>query len=501
MAKSIGIDLGTTNSAMAVVEDGDSEIIENDAGERTTPSVVRFKENDEVVVGKSARNTMVAYPEETVARVKQHMDEEWETDSIHGESYTPEQVSHYVLSKLKQDAEKALGEEVDSAVITVPAYFGKQERERTITAGKLAGLEVDRIINEPTAACLAYGLQEEDEEGTALVYDLGGGTFDATLVDIREDAVDVIETDGDAQLGGENYDDRVYEHIREKFIEAGNSDPKEDLQVKNQLRQTARQVKEDLSFQSEVEIALPTTGEEGLVATLAREDFENIVNDLTQETIDIVDDLFARVDYTPEDVDEILMVGGSTRIPQVREEVEKYFGREPSHEVNPDEVVAKGAATQAHIINRDTNEPLPGGIKQKVLMDVAPKSMGIKLHDGSFDPIISRGEDIPSRNSKAGFTTVEDNQTAIRVQIFEGESEVADENDKIDEFTLKNIPPQPAGQPEFEVTFEVDENNILHAEAENVDTGDSADIEVKGAYSISDEEVEKQQEELPGLAD
>lgn len=508
MSRTVGIDLGTTNSAIAAITDEEPEVLVNSEGDRTTPSVVHFESEDSFVVGEPARRKMVSNPETTVARVKRHIGkDDWKTEEIYGERYTPEDISSLTLQKLVSDAEDTMDDDIDNAVITVPAYFGEKEREATQSAGKLAGLEVDRIINEPTAACLAYGLDKEDvDQELALVYDLGGGTFDASLVDIGHGVIEVLTTNGDEKLGGEDFDEALYANMREEFKAQGNPDPEDDLQMKSKLLEEAREAKEALSSQQSYEIDQPFLGPEGFNLTLTREMFNEATEHLVAETIDVISDLFEEASQSVEDVDEVLLVGGSTRIPLVQERVEDYFGQEPSKEINPDEAVAIGASIQAAIIEagesgggsgEQADKLLPGGSDDLLLMDVLSKSLGVKLHDGSFDPVLEKNESIPAYHEKSGYSTVQDNQTSVRVEIYEGESDVAEENNYLGEFVLSDIPSRPAGEPNIQIEFEIDESGILFAEATDLDYGESADIKIDDVFTMTDEEIAERREDLP----
>lgn len=508
MPTTVGIDLGTTNSAIAAIDDEEPDVTVNSEGDRTTPSVVHFEDGDSFVVGEPARRKMISEPEATVARIKRHIGkDEWTTEPIHGETYTPEDISSLILQKLVSDAEDALNDDVETGVITVPAYFGEREREATENAGKLAGLDVTRIINEPTAACLAYGLDKDDvDEELALVYDLGGGTFDASLVDIGHGVIEVIATNGDQHLGGEDFDEALYSNMRAEFQEQGNPDPEDDLQLKSALLEEARAAKEALSSQQSYEIDQPFLGPEGFTLTITREMFNEATGHLVDDTMAEVEELFDQVSETPDEVDEVLLVGGSTRIPLVQERVEEYFGQEPSKEVNPDEAVAIGATVQAAIIEagedgggtgEQADKLLPGGSDDLLLVDVLSKSLGVKLHDGSFDPIIERNEQIPAYRDKSGYSTVQDNQTSVRIEIYEGENEMAEENNFLGEFVLRDIAPRKAGEPNIEIEFEIDESGILHAEATDLDHGDTEDIRIEDVFTMTDEEIADRREDLP----
>ncbi|MFP8952225.1 Hsp70 family protein [Natrialbaceae archaeon A-arb3/5] len=506
MSKRVGIDLGTTNSAIAAAEDGDPSVLTNAEGGRTTPSVVHFESADSFVVGEPARPKKISKPETTVSQVKRHIGKDgWTTAPIHGETYTPEDVSSLVLQKLVTDGADRLNDEIERAVITVPAYFGEPEREATKNAGELAGLDVMQVINEPTAACLAYGLGKDDTEmELAFVYDFGGGTFDASLVEIGGGAVEVLATNGDEHLGGCDIDEALYDHLRIEFQEQGNPDPATDLTMESALLEEAKAAKEALSSQQTYEIDQPHIGPEPFSLSITREMFDEAVAGLVDETIDVVDDLFDEVSRTVDAVDEVLLVGGSTRIPLVERRVEAYFGQQPSKEINPDEAVAIGASVQAAIgadggggTGEQAKKLLPGGSEDLVLFDVLSKSLGIRLHDGSFDPILERNEQIPAFRSKRGYTTKHDNQTSVQVKIYEGEHELAEENRLLGEFPLDGIEPQPAGVPSIEIEFEIDESGILHAEATDLDSDHSEDITIEDVFMMTDAEIEARRKDLP----
>jgi molecular chaperone DnaK len=495
MGKTLGIDLGTTNSAAAYIdEDGDPEIIENAEGEMTTPSVIQIQEEGETLIGETAVNLARTRASRTVERVKRDMGTDKEYD-IGDETFRPEDVSALILQKLKIDAEDYLGEDVDNAVITVPYYFGSAEREATRDAGQIAGLSVRRIINEPTAACVRYGFKQEEADRFIFVYDLGGGTFDATLVDTGESSVDVIATEGNEELGGENFDDKLYEQIREEFIEAGNPDPDQDRNLEFNVRDTVKTAKEDLSNGSSTMISL-LIGEEPFERELTREEFNDFTGDLVDQTIDHIDELFAKesVYVEPEDIDDIILVGGSTRIPLVQERVEDYFGEEPSQDVSTDTIVAQGAAMVGDMSD-----------EKGQVYDVLSHSLGVMVAEKvdekderveKFDPILKKNDKVPSYNDKENYTTFSDNQTEIAIHILQGESELAEECDELGVFTLSGIEPRPAGEPRFAIRFTVNKEGRLSAEVKEADTGNEEDFTLDDTIGLEREEIESRIEKL-----
>jgi len=511
----VGIDLGTTNSAIAAVTGDEPEIIPNSDGERTTPSVVMIDENDETVVGQPAANQAVSKAKRTVQRIKRHMGKEDYTVEIDQEEYRPEQISALILSRLLADGEAYLGRDVDSAVITVPAYFGDAERQATRSAGEIAGIDVEHVMTEPTAACLAYGLQEttnaSDEETHdrrhVFVYDLGGGTFDATLVeiDLEHNHIEVKNTDGDRRLGGEDWTQRIVDHLVEVAREDGDIDVTGDPEQEQRLYDAAVQAKHDLSSREQTEITVPYLGPEyNLETTLTREQFQELTADLLEQTIDSVDELFDRSGKDVEDVDEVLLIGGATRMTQVQTTVESYFGMEPLRSVNPDEAVALGAATQAELMaaSGDTtaDDVLPGE-EDLLLVDVTPQPIGIELHDGDFAPVVEQDEKVPISKSDDRFTTVMDDQTGVRFPIYQGQAEAAEANTKLGEMVLSGIPKAPAGEPTLEIDFEVQSDGTLEASATHVESGESVDTTIESGVRLSEKEIEQMKEALPTLKD
>ena len=488
--KILGIDLGTTNSAFAVMEGGDPEIIVNGEGERTTPSAVSFTEDGERLVGKPAKNQAIQNPDRTIESIKRHMGEEDYTVEIDDEEYTPEQVSAMILQKIKHDAEEYLGDEVEKAVITVPAYFSDRQRQATKDAGEIAGFEVERIFNEPNAASMAYGI-DEDQDQTVLVYDLGGGTFDVSILDLGGGVYEVVATNGDNDLGGDDWDHAIIDFLAEEFENEHGIDLTEDRQALQRLKDAAEEAKIELSSRKETEINLPfITATDGgpihLEESLTRAKFESLTADLVERTVEPTEQALEDAGKEKDDIDEVLMVGGSTRMPQVQEKVEEMTGKEPKKNVNPDEAVALGAAIQGGVLG--------GEVDDIVLLDVTPLSLGIEVKGGLFERLIEKNTTIPTEESKI-FTTAADNQTSVQVRVFQGEREIADENEMLGEFHLTGIPPAPAGTPQIEVSFSIDENGIVNVQAEDKGSGNAEEITIEGGAGLSDEEIEQMQQE------
>lgn len=483
MSKIIGIDLGTTNSCVAVMDGGEPQIIPNPEGNRTTPSVVSFK-NGERQVGEVAKRQAITNPN-TIQSIKRHMGSNYKV-KIEDKEYTPQEVSAIILQHLKAFAEDYLGEEVTKAVITVPAYFNDSQRQATKDAGKIAGLEVERIINEPTAAALAYGINQ-DEDQTILVYDLGGGTFDVSILDIGDGTFEVIATAGDNQLGGDDFDEVIIDYMVSEFKKEHGIDLSQDKMAVQRLKDAAEKAKKDLSGVAQTQISLPfiTAGEAGplhLEMTLTRAKFEELSADLVERTMGPTRQALKDAGLTPADIDKVILVGGSTRIPAVQKAIEKEIGKEPSKGVNPDEVVALGAAIQGGV--------LQGDVKDVVLLDVTPLSLGIETMGGVFTKLIERNTTIPTSHSQI-FSTAADNQTAVDIHVLQGEREMAADNKTLGRFQLTDIPPAPRGIPQIEVTFDIDANGIVNVKAKDLGTNKEQSITIKSSSGLSDEEIER----------
>ena len=484
MSKTIGIDLGTTNSCVCVYEGGETKVIANPEGERTTPSVVAFK-NGEIIVGGAAKRQMVSNPD-TISSIKRIMGS---NEKVHanGKDYTPEEISAMILGDLKKTAEAYLGETVTKAVITVPAYFNDSQRQATKNSGKIAGLEVERIINEPTAAALAYGLDKQDNMQTILVYDLGGGTFDVSILELGDGVFEVKATSGNNKLGGDDFDQKIIDYLLKDIENEHKVNLKDDKMACQRLKDAAEKAKKDLSGVTSTVISLPflAQGPNGVVnyeTTLTRAKFEELTADLVEATLKPVRDALRDAKLTAKDIDKVILVGGSTRIPKVQEVVEKELGKTPSKEVNPDEVVAMGAAIQGGVLAGDV-----GGI---VLLDVTPLSLGIETLGGVCTVLIPRNTTIPTSQSQV-FSTAADNQPAVDIHILQGERPMAADNKTLGNFQLTNIPPAPRGVPQIEVTFDIDNNGIVNVKAKDLGTNKEQSITITSNTSLSDEEIDK----------
>ena len=485
MAKIIGIDLGTTNSAVSVLEGGEAKIIPNPEGNRTTPSVVAFK-NGEIQVGEVAKRQAVTNPS-TVSSIKRHMGDGSYKVHMDGKDYTPQEISAMILQYLKSYAEDYLGEKVDKAVITVPAYFNDAQRQATKDAGKIAGLEVERIVNEPTAAALAYGLDKTDKEEKVLVFDLGGGTFDVSILELGDGVFDVLSTSGDNHLGGDDFDQKIMDYLVAEFKKEHGVDLSKDKMALQRLKDAAEKAKKDLSGVSTTQISLPfiTASAEGplhLELTLTRAKFEELTHDLVERTKQPVRQALKDAGLSQSDIDEVILVGGSTRIPAVVEAVRKETGKEPNKSVNPDEVVAMGAAIQGGVIS--------GDVKDIVLLDVTPLSLGIETMGGVFTKLIDRNTTIPTSKSQV-FSTAADNQPAVDVHVLQGERQMAADNKPLGRFQLTDIPPAPRGIPQIEVTFDIDKNGIVNVSAKDLGTGKEQTITIKSSSGLTDEEIDR----------
>ncbi|GAA7630232.1 molecular chaperone DnaK [Helicobacter pylori] len=508
MGKVIGIDLGTTNSAMAVYEGNEAKIIANKEGKNTTPSVVAFTDKGEILVGESAKRQAVTNPEKTIYSIKRIMGLMFNEDKakeaekrlpykivdrngacaieISGKVYTPQEISAKILMKLKEDAESYLGESVTEAVITVPAYFNDSQRKATKEAGTIAGLNVLRIINEPTSAALAYGLDKKESE-KIMVYDLGGGTFDVTVLETGDNVVEVLATGGDAFLGGDDFDNRVIDFLAAEFKSETGIEIKNDVMALQRLKEAAENAKKELSSAMETEINLPfitadATGPKHLVKKLTRAKFESLTEDLMEETISKIESVIKDAGLTKNEISEVVMVGGSTRIPKVQERVKAFIHKELNKSVNPDEVVAVGASIQGGV--------LKGDVKDVLLLDVTPLSLGIETLGGVMTKVIDRGTTIPAKKSQV-FSTAEDNQPAVSIMVLQGERELARDNKSLGKFDLQGIAPAPRGVPQIEVTFDIDANGILTVSAQDKNTGKSQEIKISGSSGLSDSEIEK----------
>ncbi|WP_306485703.1 molecular chaperone DnaK [Anaerococcus sp.] len=497
MAKIIGIDLGTTNSAVAVMEGGTSTIIPNSEGNRTTPSIVAFSKDGERLVGETAKRQAITNPDRTIASVKREMGTDWKTPEIDGKTYTPEEISAMILQKLKSDAENYLNDTVTNAVITVPAYFTDAQRQATKDAGQIAGLKVDRIINEPTAAALAYGMDKETDQSKIMVYDLGGGTFDVSILEVGDGVFEVLSTRGNNKLGGDDFDNALVDYLASEFKKESGVDLTKDLTAMQRLKDAAEKAKKELSSTVSTTVSLPfITAVDGqpvhLEQTVSRAKFDELTKHLVEATRKPVEDALKDAGLSHNDIEKVLLVGGSTRVPAVQELVKNLIGREPQRDINPDECVALGAAIQGGVLS--------GEVKDLLLLDVTPLSLGIETLGGVATKLIERNTTIPTKKSQV-FTTAADGQTEVDIHVVQGEREMAVDNTTLGRFQLTGIPAARRGVPQIEVTFDIDANGIVNVTAKDQGSGKEQKITITSSSNLSDEEIDRKVKEAEQFAE